>query len=500
MKSFIKITCLLSLCILSSFHVSSQCPYDNSPWLSGPAPTIVGNSVQADSTWAGEFNRVTGMVAGNTYRISTCSASNYDTQISVYPAGGGTLLASDDDGCGTAGGPSTLDFTPTVTGDYDFLLDHWTSLDPCADDNVDVSMLITLISVGGTQDPPDVTIPVVVHVVFNNQTENISDAQILSQIEVLNADFRKRNSDFGIVPSAFSGVATDTKIEFCMASRTPSGQPTNGITRTQTDTLEFFGDNGVKSNSTGGVNGWDPHQYLNLWVCNLGGGLLGYAQFPADLATSPLTDGVVIGYKYFGTNGAVTSPYDLGRTATHEIGHWLNLRHIWGDANCGDDFVNDTPTQQDHNYQCPNFPHITCSNGPDGDMFMNYMDYVNDNCMAMFTNGQKSRVQATMSGTRNSLRTSLGCRVVGIEEIAWLSGLSIYPNPGEGLFHISGTIPAGEKVEMSVVNVMGQIISVNKNFTGNNDVIDLSSLSSGIYSVKFSSASGYSSTKKIVKQ
>lgn len=492
------VTCLI---YFVATKVGAQCPYDNAIYLTGSAPTVVNDFVEAPQTWAGDFNRVTGMVAGNTYRISTCGTPTFDSQISIYPAGGGNLIASDDDGCGTLGGPSSIDFTPSVSGDYDLLLDFYQDdNNPCSSNQVDMTMRITLISTVVVQDPPDVTIPVVVHVVYNNQTENISDAQILSQIEVLNADFRKRNSDFGIVPGAFSGVAADTKIEFCMAARTPNGQPTNGITRTQTDTLEFFGDNGVKSNSTGGVNGWDPHQYLNLWVCNLGGGLLGYAQFPADLATSPLTDGVVIGYKYFGTNGAVTSPYDLGRTATHEIGHWLNLRHIWGDANCGDDFVNDTPTQQDHNYQCPNFPHITCSNGPDGDMFMNYMDYVNDNCMAMFTNGQKSRVQATMSGARNSLRTSTGCRVVGIEEIAWLSGLSIYPNPGEGLFHIAGTIPAGEKVEMSVVNVMGQIISINKNFTGNNDVIDLSSLSSGIYSVKFSSASGYSSTKKIVKQ
>ncbi|MBL0063569.1 MAG: T9SS type A sorting domain-containing protein [Bacteroidetes bacterium] len=482
-------------------EAGAQCPYDNTIYLTGSAPTVVNDFVEAPQTWAGEFNRLTGMVAGNTYRISTCGTPTFDSQISIYPAGGGNLIASDDDGCGTAGGPSSIDFTPTVSGDYDLLLDFYLDdNNPCSSNQVDMTMRVTLINTVVVQDPPDVTIPVVVHVVYNNQTENISDSQILSQIEVLNADFRKRNSDFGIVPGAFSGVAADTKIEFCMASRTPSGQPTNGITRTQTDTLEFFGDNGVKSNSTGGVNSWDPHQYLNLWVCNLGGGLLGYAQFPADLATSPLTDGVVIGYKYFGTNGAVTSPYDLGRTATHEIGHWLNLRHIWGDANCGDDFVNDTPTQQDHNYQCPNFPHITCSNGPNGDMFMNYMDYVNDNCMAMFTNGQKSRVDATMSGARNSLRTSTGCRVVGIEEIAWLSGLSIYPNPGEGLFHISGTIPAGEKVEMSVMNVMGQMISVNKNFTGNNDVIDLSSVSPGIYTVRFSTASGYSATKKIVKQ
>jgi hypothetical protein len=148
-----------------------------------------------------------------------------------------------------------------------------------------------------------------------------------------------------------------------------------------------------------------------MWVCNFGGAsssLLGYATFPTDAGT--FKDGVVMGYKYFGVNPTVGGVYGYGRTATHEVGHWLNLRHIWGDATCGNDLVSDTPTQSTSNGGCPTFPHVTCSNGVNGDQFMNYMDYVNDQCMNMFTLGQKARAQALFAagGARVSLLTSGG--------------------------------------------------------------------------------------------
>ncbi|MFN8144274.1 MAG: M43 family zinc metalloprotease [Bacteroidia bacterium] len=503
MKNFYKI--LLTGCVVFIYSSPSfgQCPYDNSIYATGPAPTVVGSFVEAAETWGGEFNRVTGMVAGNTYRISTCNTPTFDSQISIYTAGGGTFIASDDDGCGTIGGPSSLDFTPTVSGDYDFLLDYYESdANPCASNSVDMTMRVTLIATGGVSnpDPPDLTIPVVVHVVYNDGVENISDAQIASQIDALNADYRKNNSDTLIIPSAFYGLAADFKIEFCLASRTPGGQPTNGITRTQTSVLEFSGDDAVKSSATGGKDPWNTSKYLNLWVCNLGGGLLGYAQFPADLANSPQTDGVVIGYKYFGTMGTVVSPYNLGRTATHEIGHWLNLRHIWGDAFCGDDFVNDTPTQEHSNYQCPTYPHVTCSNGSNGDMFMDYMDYVNDNCMAMFTEGQKLRVQATINGGRNALTSSLGCQAVGIDELGWMKDLSVYPNPGSGVFSISGEIPGAEQLTILVLDMMGQEVKEISSSKENILKVDLSDASSGIYTLQFINKDGLSFAKKIVKE
>lgn len=251
-----------------------------------------------------------------------------------------------------------------------------------------------------------ITIPVVVHVVYRTTTENISDAQILSQIAILNEDFRKLNADTTSIPGVFKPLAADVQIEFCMAVQDPSGNPTTGITRTQTTVSSFSTNNAVKSNSTGGKSPWPANKYLNIWVCNMGGGILGYAQFPGGSAS---TDGVVLGYKYTGNIGTAQAPYNKGRTATHEVGHWLNLRHVWGDANCGNDFVSDTPTSQAANYSCPSFPNVTCSNGPDGDMFMNYMDYVDDNCMHMFTAGQSTRMITALNSQRSGLLTSDGC-------------------------------------------------------------------------------------------
>jgi len=179
-----------------------------------------------------------------------------------------------------------------------------------------------------------ITIPVVVHVVYNTTTQNISDAQIQSQIDVLNEDFRKLNADRTLIPTDFSSVAADAEIQFCLAKRDPNGLSTTGIVRKSTTVTSFSSDDKVKSSTTGGSNAWPSSSYLNLWVCNLGGGLLGYAQFPGGPAS---TDGVVIGYTCFGRTGTAQAPFNKGRTGTHEVGHWLNLRHIWGDAACGSD-------------------------------------------------------------------------------------------------------------------------------------------------------------------
>jgi len=256
-----------------------------------------------------------------------------------------------------------------------------------------------------------VTIPVVVHVVYNTAAENISDAQIQSQITVLNQDFRKLNADVANTPSAFLGLAGDSNIEFCLATVDPNGNATNGVLRVPTTATSFGTNNTVKAASSGGSNAWNATKYLNMWVCDISGTTLGYAQFPGGSAS---TDGVVIDYLYFGTTGTATAPFNKGRTATHEVGHWLNLRHIWGDdgTGCtGSDQVTDTPNAGGPNYGCPAFPRVTCSNGPNGDMFMNYMDYTDDACMFMFSNGQVSRMQALFAtgGARTSLLTSNGC-------------------------------------------------------------------------------------------
>ncbi len=258
-----------------------------------------------------------------------------------------------------------------------------------------------------------IVIPVVFHIVYKTSAQNISDALCIAQLNQLNLDFAKLNNDTGNIPSVFKSLATNTNIQFCLAQRDPNGLATTGIIRKSTSITSFSTDDKVKSSTTGGDNAWSSSSYLNIWVCNLGGGVLGYAQFPGG-ATS--TDGVVLLYSTIGSMSTpgTASPYNLGRTATHEVGHWLNLRHIWGDASCGSDLVGDTPTQQTSNFGCPSFPHVTCSNGSNGDMFMNYMDYVDDGCMNMFTVGQTTRMTALFvsGGSRASLSSSTGCQPV----------------------------------------------------------------------------------------
>ncbi len=261
------------------------------------------------------------------------------------------------------------------------------------------------ISGSGSSDATGiVTIPVVVHVVYNTAAQNISDAQIQSQIAVLNEDYGRTNADRINTPLAFQSLAANTNIRFVLAKRDPSGKATNGITRTPTSKTYFTQNNYVKFGAYGGKNAWPRDQYLNIWVCNLS--YAGYATYPGASAS---IDGVVIKYQCFGRTGTLLSASKKGRTTTHEVGHWLNLEHTWGLSVCGDDHVSDTPTQQKANSGFPVFPHrSTCSTNASGDMFMDYMDYTDDAARNMFTQGQSSRMNATLRGYRASLLTSLG--------------------------------------------------------------------------------------------
>ena len=249
------------------------------------------------------------------------------------------------------------------------------------------------------------TIPVVVHVVYQNGGQNISDAQIQSQIAVMNEDFRRLNGD----ADGTWSQAADAEIEFCLATVDPNGNATSGITRTSTNQTTFSnGNENVHSNASGGKNPWPTADYMNMWVCNLDGGGLGYARFPNTNAGN--SDGIVIDYAYFGRGGSAQAPFNLGRTATHEVGHYLNLRHIWGDGNCNaDDFVTDTPTSDASNGGCQ-VGSVSCGSV---DMVQNYMDYSDDGCMNLFTQGQKTRMKAALAGPRASLGNSNGCGVPG---------------------------------------------------------------------------------------
>ena len=254
---------------------------------------------------------------------------------------------------------------------------------------------------GAQQQPVVITIPVVFHVIYANETQNIPDSELLEQLQVLNDDFRRTNADQdNIWPQG-----ADTEIEFCLATRDPNGAPSSGILRVPTTVSSFGSNDAMKFTAQGGSDAWPASEYLNYWVCNLGGGLLGYAQFPGGPAA---TDGVVCGYPYVGLNGPGSGAYNLGRTGTHEVGHWLNLRHIWGDGPCGsDDFVADTPESDGANYGCA-LGHVSCSTE---DMVQNYMDYSDDGCMNIFTQGQGDRMQAVLApgGSRASIATSNGC-------------------------------------------------------------------------------------------
>ncbi len=254
-------------------------------------------------------------------------------------------------------------------------------------------------------------IPVVVHVVYNTDAENISDAQVQSQIDVLNEDYRKQNADVNLTPSIYSSLAADCEIEFCLATRTIDNLPTNGITRTLTTAGNFGMGNAVKQAATGGKDAWNSTRYLNIWVCDLSDPVLGFATLPGT--TSAPFDGVVIDYRAFGRIGNLSASYNKGRTCTHEVGHWFNLIHNWGDDEnsaddcAGTDNVNDTPNQAGPRFGCPTFPQASCGNS--GDMSMNFMDYTNDACMYMFTTGQKNRMIAAINSSRSTLLVSNGC-------------------------------------------------------------------------------------------
>ena len=359
-------------------------------------------------------------------------------------------------------------------------LDEIRERDPGVDNRMDVENLdikhwISNNTSSSKSMPNIITIPVVVHVIYKNSSQNISDAQIFSQIDILNEDFRMNNSDASSVPSAFAGVAADCEIEFCLAVRDPNGNVTTGITRTYTTTSSFSGYTSMKYSSTGGQDAWNTSDYLNIWVCNLASGLLGFATFPGGNSS---TDGVVCDYAYFGNTGTATSPYDLGRTATHEVGHWLNLYHIWGDSYCGNDYVSDTPKHEESNYGCPSYPHASsCSGtGSSGEMFMNYMDYTNDACMFMFSTGQKNRMRATLNGSRSSLLSSLGCQVVYPPII--LSSTTT---------NLSCSLANDGSINLSAI---GGVSPLSYIWSNGSTTQDISNLSSGYYNVTVTDAVG----------
>ncbi|REG90394.1 M43 family zinc metalloprotease [Algoriphagus antarcticus] len=243
-----------------------------------------------------------------------------------------------------------------------------------------------------------IMIPVVVHVIHNGGPEgqgvNVPAAQIQEQIRIINEDFQRLNPDAVNTPAEFLPFAGITNIEFVLAKQNPSGLPTDGITRTVGPKSAY--DPNTDATLIGQVIQWDPNEYMNMYVTTLVSPFIGYSSFPiSDLPgltgapTSSITDGVVLDFRFFGVGGSAISA-SQGRTATHEVGHFFGLRHIWGDGGCGvDDFVADTPLQDNSNSICsPNATRFSCDSR---DMIQNYMDYTPDACMNLFTKGQVER-------------------------------------------------------------------------------------------------------------
>lgn len=352
-----------------------------------------------------------------------------------------------------------------------------------------------------------ISIPVVVHVVWNQAVQNISEAQIVSQIAILNQDFRLLNTDALPGTHPYAQVMADAEIEFCLATVDPQGNPTTGITRTQTN-VSIWNDNNadnLKNSALGGKNNWDPTKYLNLYVANLESGVLGFATFPDELQTSPELDGVVIRHQVFGSVGtAGTGGYsdnDQGRTATHEVGHWLFLRHIWGDESCGNDFVNDTPVAEEENYFCPTFPHNAnnaCGTGANGEMYMNYMDYVDDACMNMFTAGQKVRMRNTITQLRPGLLSSTPCGTKsGIDNESFKYNYQLFPNPSQKDFYVDfgNVIP----VKVTLINLLGEkLIEINSVHSTRLHLNLNEELGRGLYIIDVDFGGNQSVRKKIV--
>ncbi|MCC6410970.1 MAG: T9SS type A sorting domain-containing protein [Saprospiraceae bacterium] len=372
------------------------------------------------------------------------------------------------------------------------------------------------------------TVNVVFHVVWKFPEENLPDSVILNQLQVLNEDYNRLNADTGNLRAVFQPFAGSPNIQFNLA----------GIERVQTNadfTINLF-DPGIlpnlKSSASGGSDAWDPNQYLNIWICNIRpftiGGvtlaqILGFAfppvglsNWPPDVAApTPGEDGVALDYHVVGRNNP--NPLDdpsgtgtlvvRGRTATHEVGHYLGLRHIWGDGgvfgpNACDqsDGIDDTPfanSQTEFNCDitrntCPNIEPPYGANVPD--MIENYMDYASEDCMNTFTAGQAMLMRSVLEGPRNGLLQP----IVSTQEISPALTFGIYPNPATSSIVLRFEKSLDEPVQASLIDASGRMVKMWTNITGSPE-LSLVGVPTGLYAIHVVAQSGSAVKKLVVK-
>lgn len=366
-------------------------------------------------------------------------------------------------------------------------------------------------------------IPIIVHVINNGEAigsiSNISNAQIQSQLDVLNEDYRRLNPNFSDLTAPpynatnWASIAADCQITFCWAVKDPQGNllAVPGVDRINRKTLGFndppyapsYINDTIKPQTI-----WDPYRYLNIWVLSLTYPINGYATFPIKSTLNGLSngltgtakiDGVVINFHEFGKTGNLQATYNLGKTTTHEIGHWLGLRHVWGEdaGPCSTDYCDDTPNQEAYTAGCPAFPHISCDNGPDGDMFVNYMDYTNDGCSYMFTNDQKMRMQVVMENSPfriNVVKTPSTCDSGSVTP---KPTVNIYPNPSfDGKFKILTNDTINSVI---IYNMLAQPVEKILTASYGNIDIDFSHEASGMYFVVVTTTTGTTNKKVVIR-
>lgn len=370
------------------------------------------------------------------------------------------------------------------------------------------------------------TLPVIFHLVYYagdtiGQGANISHSYIQSQIDVLNQAFRHQNADTANIPSVFKPFAADMEVEFCLATFDSMGNTLaeQGVDRINASTkgwinaslyTQTYITNTIKKNSI-----WNPNHYLNIWVlASLPNLQLAYSTFPTGSGLPGLNfgsvltydDGIVIYANMVGANNPNSGNYNEGGILVESMGIFLGLRHIHGDSPCGNDYCSDTPTQNDFNYVCPSFPHITCNNGPNGDMFNNFMDFTDDVCENMFTLDQKTRVQTvlSLSPRRASLVNSPAC--TGISPITFMQNKGnkskVSPNPFTDVLNVNIDLEKNTPLYLELVDILGKSIKQSA-FLGsigeNHFSIPTKDIATGIYFLKIHYENQIVEAQKVIK-